>query len=78
MEGFRGSGGRWVVLLECRAYLTSVWAIWVVLGGLGVAGWFSLIVVYLTSVWAIYEILGGPGGLIDGYVGCNWPLCRQF
>ena len=30
-----GLGRRWVVMLDCRAILTSVQAVWVVQGGLG-------------------------------------------
>ena len=32
---FRDLGGCWVVMLDCRAYMASVEAIWVVLWGLG-------------------------------------------
>ena len=46
-----GPGSYWVVGLDCRVYLTSVWAVLMVLGGLG-SCWVVMLVhmVYLTSV----------------------------
>ena len=41
LGGFRGAGDCWVVMPDCRVFLASVKAIWVVLGGL----WCCLVII---------------------------------
>ena len=63
LGGFRGAGGRWVVMPDCRVFLASVKAIWVVLWGL----WCCLVIIlgcrmYLAVAQAILVVLGGLEG----------------
>ena len=73
MDGFRGPGLKWAVMLDCRAHLTSLYATWVVIGVWGVAvgnlggfrgcGGCWVVILdsreYLASVWAIWLVLRG-------------------
>ena len=70
-----------MVKLDCKPYLSSVWAIFAIIGSMG-GCWMVMhdCRECLASVWAIWVVLEGlkfgvAGGL-SLLVGHIWPLCR--